>query len=40
LVKDWSKLQEEFINNHNSESKLDRRYYSGAIWARKLVNIL
>jgi hypothetical protein len=40
LVKDWSELQEEFLDNHNAELKLDRRYYSGTIWARKLVNLL
>jgi hypothetical protein len=40
LVKDWSILQEEFLETHNAEMKLDRRYYSGSIWARKLVNLL
>jgi hypothetical protein len=40
LVKDWSELQQEFLDNHNAELKLDRQYYSGTIWARKLVNLL
>jgi hypothetical protein len=40
LVKEWSKLQEEFLDSHNAKLKLDRRYYSGNIWARKLVNLL
>jgi hypothetical protein len=40
LVKEWSELQEEFLDSHNAELKLDRRYYSGTIWARKLVNLL
>jgi hypothetical protein len=40
LVKDWSELQEEVLDNHNAELKLDRRYHSGTIWARKLVNLL
>jgi hypothetical protein len=39
LVKDWSELQEEFLDNHNTELKLDRQYYPGTIWARKLVNL-
>jgi hypothetical protein len=37
LVKDWGQLQEAFIEINNETLKLDRRYYSGAIWARKLV---
>jgi hypothetical protein len=40
LVKDWSQLQEEFIDQNNADMKLDRRYYSGTIWARKLINLL
>jgi hypothetical protein len=40
LVKDWGQLQEGFIEKNNATLKLDRRYYSGAIWARKLVTLL
>jgi hypothetical protein len=40
LVSDWSILQEEFLEEHSAEMKLDRRHFMGDIWARKLVNIL
>jgi hypothetical protein len=40
LVKDWGQLQEDFIDKNINTLKLDRRYYSGAIWARKLVTLL
>jgi hypothetical protein len=36
----WSILQEEFLVANNAELKLDRRYYTGEIWACKLINLL
>jgi hypothetical protein len=39
LVKEWSILQEAFLDSHNDKLKLDRRYYTGAIWVRKLVSL-
>jgi hypothetical protein len=39
-VTDWSYLQEEFLDQHNDQLKLDRRYYTGDLWARKLVSLL
>jgi hypothetical protein len=39
-LKEWGQLQEDFIENNNDTLKLDRRYYSSAIWARKLISIL
>jgi hypothetical protein len=40
LVDDWSRLQDEFLATHNDEFKLDRRYWTGAIWTRKLISLL
>jgi hypothetical protein len=40
LVQDWSRLQERFLETHNTELKLDRRYYTGAIWTRKVISLL
>jgi hypothetical protein len=40
LVKEWSILQDAFLESHKKEFKIDRRYYTGAIWARKLVSLL
>jgi hypothetical protein len=40
LVKEWGILQEEFLEEHNGELKLDRRYYTGDIWVRKLIYLL
>jgi hypothetical protein len=40
LVSNWSRLQEEFLEEHSAEMKLDRRHFTGDIWVRKLVNIL
>jgi hypothetical protein len=40
LVSEWSTLQEEFLEKNSTELELDRRHYTGAIWARKLVNTL
>jgi hypothetical protein len=40
LVNDWSHLQEEFLTQNNAQLKLDRRYYTGDIWARKLISLL
>jgi hypothetical protein len=37
---EWSRLQEEFLATHNDDLKLDRRYFTGAIWARKLISLL
>jgi hypothetical protein len=39
-VKEWGQLQEDFIENNNDTLKLDRRYYTGAIWARKFISVL
>jgi hypothetical protein len=39
-VSEWSKLQEEFLEENSAEMAVDRRHYTGAMWARKLVNIL
>jgi hypothetical protein len=40
LVTDWSHLQEEFLDQHNDQLKLDRRCCTGDPWARKLVSLL
>jgi hypothetical protein len=40
LVKEWGQLQEAFLPRHHSTMKLDRRYYSGDIWTRKLISLL
>jgi hypothetical protein len=40
LVTDWSHLQEAFLEQHNAQLKLDRRYYTGDLWARKLISLL
>jgi hypothetical protein len=40
LVKEWGILQEAFLDENNGELKLDRRYYAGDIWVRKLINLL
>jgi hypothetical protein len=40
LVQDWSRLQEEFLAANNATLKLDRRYYTGDIWTRKLISLL
>jgi hypothetical protein len=29
-VTDWSHLQEEFLDQHNDQLKLDRRHHTGA----------
>ena len=40
LVTDWSRLQEAFLANLPPNLQPDRKYYTGAIWARKLVSLL
>jgi hypothetical protein len=40
LVQDWSRLQEEFLATNIETLKLDRRYYTGALWTRKLISLL
>jgi hypothetical protein len=40
LVTNWAILQEDFLETHNAEFKLDRRYWTGDIWARKLISLL
>jgi hypothetical protein len=40
LVQDWSQLQENFLEANNANLKLDHRYYTGAIWTRKLISLL
>jgi hypothetical protein len=40
LVSNWAILQEDFLATHNAEFKLDRRYWTGDIWARKLISLL
>jgi hypothetical protein len=40
LVTHWAILQEDFLETHNAEFKVDRRYWTGNIWARKLISLL
>jgi hypothetical protein len=40
LANDQSRLQEDSLATNNAELKLDRRYYTGAIWTRKLISLL
>lgn len=40
LVLEWSQLQEEFLEENAKELGVDRRHYSGAIWAKKVVILL
>jgi hypothetical protein len=40
LAQDWSRLQDEFLANNNAKFKLDRRYWTGKIWTRKLISLL
>jgi hypothetical protein len=40
LVKEWGQLQEAFLARNHSTMKLDRRYYSGNVWTRKLISLL
>jgi hypothetical protein len=39
-VSDWGHLQEAFLHANNDTLKLDRRYFTGAIWTRKLISLL
>jgi hypothetical protein len=36
----WSRRQEEYLDDNNDTQKLDRRYYSGDIWVRKLISLI
>jgi hypothetical protein len=36
----WSRRQEEFLDDNNETQKLDRRYYSGDIWLRTLISLI
>jgi hypothetical protein len=40
LVQDWSQLQEAFLLTHHEDLELDRRCWTGDIWARKLISLL
>jgi hypothetical protein len=40
LAKDWSRLQDNFREENKRELEIDPRYYTGDIWARKLVSHL
>jgi hypothetical protein len=40
LVAQWALLQDDFLATNNEEFKLDRRYWTGDIWARKLISLL
>jgi hypothetical protein len=40
LTKHWSRLQEEYLEQNQHHLKLDRRFHSGDIWARKLIALL
>jgi hypothetical protein len=40
LANDWSRLQDEFLEENKCDLEVDRRYYTGDIWARKLVSHL
>ena len=40
LVTNWATLQEDFLETNNDAFKLDRRYWTGEIWTRKLISLL
>jgi hypothetical protein len=40
LVQDWSRLQEEFLEDNNTDLKPDRHYYTGTIWTHKVISLL
>jgi hypothetical protein len=40
LVENWSHLQERFLADNNDDLELVRRYFTGNIWARKLISLL
>ena len=40
LVTHWAILQEDFLETINATFKLDQRYWTGAIWTRKLISLL
>jgi hypothetical protein len=40
LVTNWSQLQEDYLETNQATLKLDRRYYSGELWTRKVISLL
>jgi hypothetical protein len=40
LVAQWALLQDDFLATNNKEFKLDRRCWTGDIWAHKLISLL
>ena len=40
LVHKWSQLQEAFLVSLPIHEQLDRKYYTGTIWTRKLISLL
>jgi hypothetical protein len=40
LVTNWSHLQEDYLETNRATLKLDRRYYSGELWTRKVISLL
>jgi hypothetical protein len=40
LATQWSQIQEKFLSDNNTKFKLDRRIWTGDIWARKLVSLI
>jgi hypothetical protein len=41
LAHHWSRLQDKFLKTNKDELELDRRYFTGDIWAwRKLVSLI
>jgi hypothetical protein len=40
LAIQWSQIQEEFLIANNTEFKLDRRIWTGDIWARNLISLI
>jgi hypothetical protein len=40
LAKQWSRIQDDYLDQHNHRLKLDRKFHSGEIWTRKLITLL
>ena len=40
FTKHWRTLQEAYLDENQPQLKLDRKYYSGEIWTRKLIALL
>jgi hypothetical protein len=40
LITNWSQLQEDYLETNQATLKLDRRYYSGELWMRKVISLL